>query len=114
MAQGTITEIFYLTRDNTVDLILKADGVVVDLTAVTKVEVLDTGCAWSVSSEDSPTAFDIGGIDGKLILKFGNEPIAAGTYRCQIILYDPSNLDGVVWGEIKLVFKASCPVEVTP
>lgn len=105
-----ISEVFYLTRDNTVDLILKSDGVVTNLASVTKVEVLDTGCKWSVDSEGSPEAFTIGGADGSLILAFGNEPIPAGTYKCRIIVYDPTNIEGVVWGEVKLIFRASCSV----
>jgi hypothetical protein len=105
-----ITEVFYLTRDNTAGLILKEDNTPVDLSSVTKIEVLDTQCTWSVDSVASPDAFDIGGVDGKVVLHFGGEPIPAGSYRCQVIVYDPTNINGVVWDEIKLIFRASCPV----
>lgn len=111
---STITEVVYLTRDNTVDLVLKADGVVTDLTDVTKIEVMDLGCSWAINSEDTPEAFDIGTTDGKVVLKFGQEAIHAGTYRCHVIVYDVTNVDGVVWGEIKLVFKLICPPSPTP
>ena len=105
----TIKETVYLARDNTVDLELSANGVTTDLTHITKVEVADLGCAWSVNSVTTPSAFDIGGEDGLLVLKLGQEPIPAGTYRCNIILYDPTNTDGVVWGDpIQLVFKSAC------
>jgi hypothetical protein len=105
-----ITEVFYLTRDNTVDLVLKADSIPVDLRSATKVEVLDTDCTWAVDSVASPDAFVIGGVDGRITLQFGGETINAGTYKCQVIVYDPTNVNGVVWGEIQLAIKRSCPV----
>lgn len=105
----SIKEIFYLSRDNTVDLILRDDSGVTDLTDVTKVEVIDIGCAWSVDSDSSPDSFDIGGADGALVLKFGQEPIPAGSYKCKLIVYDPTNTHGIVWGDIYLTFKSFCP-----
>jgi hypothetical protein len=106
---ATITETVYLARDNTIDLLLKADGVITDLTPVTRIDLIDTGCAWEVSSTTSPNAFDwSGGVSGVLILALGDEVIPAGSYRARVILYDATNTDGIVWGEIKLNFKTAC------
>jgi hypothetical protein len=102
-----VTETFYLTRDNTVDLVLKSDDVEVDLTQATKIEVEDRGCVWSVDSVASPDAFEARD-DGTLILKFGDELITPGTYRCRVIIYDINNPAGIVFGEIRLVFKSGC------
>jgi len=106
-----IKETIYLNRDNTVDLLLLEDGKPIDLTSATKIEVIDTACAWAVNSVDSPDAFEIGTTDGKIILKLGHEPIAPDSYTCRVIVYDAQNADGVVWeNTINLVFKNICTV----
>lgn len=106
-----IKEVVYLTRDNTVDLILKDNNGTTDLTDITKIEVHDIGCAWAVDSVASPDAFDIGTTDGKVVLMFGDEPVSPGTYNCLVIVYDPTNPNGVVWGNpIELSFKSACPI----
>ena len=106
---STVTEVFYLTRDNSAELVLKSEGSITDLTNVTKIEILETGCTWSVNSEDTPDAFEIGTTDGRLVLKLGQQPINPGSYKCQVIVYDPTNIEGIVWGEVKLIFRQSCP-----
>lgn len=105
----SVTETVYLGRDNTIDLLLKADGVITDLTPITKVDIVDIGCSWSINSDDSTDAFDwSSGADGVLRLSLGAETVPAGSYRARVIIYDASNTEGIVWGEIKLTFEAAC------
>ncbi len=99
-------EYVYTGRDNTVDLLLKADGVAVDLSTVTRMLVADVDGAFSVDSSTSPGAFDWNpGSTGKLVITLGDESIPVGKYKCQLIVYDPTNPDGVVWGKVILIVR---------
>jgi hypothetical protein len=103
-----LKEVVYLTRDNAIDLQLKADGVVVDLASVTRMILSDEGCAWKVDSSISPGAFNWAAGNGVLKLKLGDEVITPGTYSCYLIVYDPTNTDGVIWEKISIKFMTVC------
>lgn len=91
------TEVVYLGRDNTVDLLLKADGSAQDLSGVTRM-VLVVGDA-----EIDSDAFDWDtGTTGKVVLALGDETISEGTYTAWLVVYDGSNPDGIVWGSFTL------------
>ena len=94
-------EVVYLGRDNTVDLQLLANGVPIDLDAVTKFELKDVLCGWdTIDSTTSPTAFDKTKGNGTLVLNLGDEGISPGDQSAWLILYDVLHDDGVVWGKI--------------
>ena len=93
-------EVVYLGRDNSVDLQLLATGTPVDLSAVTKFELRDTLCGWTVSSDTSPGVFDISKGNGVLVLNLGDEEIPPGDQSAWLILYDGAHDDGVVWGKV--------------
>src|SRR5512139_1988724 len=106
-----ITEKVYLGRDNTIDLILKADGAAVDLSSVTRM-VLVVGSV-TIDSVIYPAAFNwdpTPAVTGKVILTLGElttgEPpaniLSAGAYTATLTVYDPTNDDGVVWGKFKV------------
>ena len=98
------TEIVYDGHDNTIDLLLKADGTAQDLSEVTRM-TLEVGST-TVDSDESGSAFDWApGMTGKLILALGDEDLTAGTYRAILTVYDPSNTDGIVWGTFKLIVR---------
>ena len=97
---AALRETLYLGRDNGIDLTLKADGVAVDLSSVTRMILRDAGCVWEVDSATSPGAFDWSVGDGGVDLILGDEPIPAGAYSCRLIVYDPTNTDGVVWDDL--------------
>ena len=98
-----VKEIVYLNRDNTVDLLLKANGVAQDLTASTRMILKDIGGKFTIDSQISAGAFNWNpGITGKLILDLGGETLPAGMHDVRLIVYDPSNTDGIVWGDFKL------------
>lgn len=109
---ANIKETVYLTRDNAIDLLLSADTPDIDYAGVTRVDLLDVACAWSVLSTTSPGALTWSVVAGglRLVLKLGEEPIPVGTHKARVILYDATNTDGVVWGDIGLSVKAACPV----
>lgn len=96
------TENVYLGHDNTIDLLLKADGVAVDLSAVTRM-TLEVGDD-TVDSGESPDAFDWDtGTTGKVILNLGGESLTPRTYRATLTVYDPDNTNGIIWGKFKLI-----------
>lgn len=100
-----VAEIAYLGRDNAIDLQLKADGEVVDLSSVTQIDLVERDSAWSVSSATSPSVFDWSAGDGVLSLVLGEESIPEGAYRCYLVIYDPTNTDGIVWDDFRLTVK---------
>ncbi len=93
------TEYVYLGRDNSIDLLLKADGVAVDLASVTKITASFKG---TLVSSTTPTTGAIrwsgAGYDtGEIRLFLGAQTIPAGKYSVPIIVYDPANTSGVQW-----------------
>ncbi len=93
------TEYVYLGRDNSIDLLLKADGVAADLASVTKITASFKGTL--VSSTNS-TAGAIrwsgaGYATGEIRLFLGSQTIPAGRYDVPIVVYDPANTSGVQW-----------------
>ena len=99
-----ITEIVYLARDNTIDLLLKADGKAQDLSTVTKMTLEYDST--TIDSVTSPEVFDWDtGTTGKLILALGAESIPKGDYTAKLTVYDSDNLNGIFWGYIKLLVK---------
>jgi len=103
-------EFVYKARDNTIDLILKANGAAVDLSGVTKMDLIFPTAV--IGSDQNPAVFDwsVGG--GKLILALGGSlkdsngtPVEfVGVYSPNLIVYDDANGAGIVWGFIKLKF----------
>lgn len=91
----------YLDRDNTIDLVLMADGVAADLSAVTRMTI-----AFGDTDVDSATAasvFDWSGGSGLLTLQLGGQEIAVGRYDARLVVYDASHANGLVWGDIEIL-----------
>lgn len=88
----------YKNRDNTVDLLLKADGVAIDLSAITKMGLVGDG--WAVDSDSDPTVFNFSTGGGVVVLSLGSiSAIPTGKGRVAIIIYDDDNTDGICWGK---------------
>jgi hypothetical protein len=103
------TEIVYLGADNSIDLILKADGVVQNIASLTKVELdfPDEYGVTTISGETSGTPFDweTNAASGKLVISLGAETgISAGMtyYDVRLVIYDADNTNGIVWDTINL------------
>ncbi len=109
----SIKETVYLARDNAIDLELRENGAAVDLDAVTRMILTDIACVWSVDSQSSHGVFNWMQGDGRLTMKLGSEPIPVGTHWCHLIVFDPGNPNGTVWGEkigIKVAAICAAPV----
>jgi len=94
------TEVVYLGHDNTIDLLLKADGTAQDLSGVTKITATfgDT-LVESTDPAGGPITWNQDGYDtGEIRLALGGQPINPGVYSVPITAYDPINTDGVFWG----------------
>lgn len=93
------TETVFLGRDNSVDLLLKADGTAADLSSVTKITASFRSVL--ISSEDSTAgAIRWEGDDfdtGEIQLHLGDEAIPAGKYSVPIVVYDAANANGIQW-----------------
>jgi len=100
-----ITEIVYNDRDNEINLLLKADDEAVDLSSVTKMELVvdDT----TISSQDYPSAFDwtTPSTTGEVVLDLGGVGLEEGHYVVWLVVYDSANTDGIVWDKFHLVVR---------
>jgi len=98
-----ITEKVYNDRDNSIDLLLTANGVAQSLDNITKVELVEVeGDVDAISSADHPTWFDWDtGVTGKIIIKLGSAELTSKErYLFNLILYDAVNTNGIDWGRI--------------
>ncbi len=101
-----VIEYSYNSRNNSIDLLLKSDGTAQDLSAVTRMILKDVGGDWTVDYTIAPgdVAFDWApGVTGKIVISLGAQSITAGKYRCRLIVYDPTNTSGIVWGNDPLI-----------
>jgi hypothetical protein len=103
-----IPEIAYLGHDNLIDLILKADGVAVDLSSVTAMTLtLGTKKVSSTNLAADPILWAKAGYaTGEVHLILGGETITPGNYDAPLVVYDPVESEGVVWGNVKITVKA--------
>ena len=104
----TTVEYIYIGHDNTIDLILKADDVAVDLTAVTSM-TMSVGTLTVVSTNvggSEITWAKAGYGTGEVRIKLGSQTIAAGNYQAWLVVYDLANPNGVVWGSFPVTVHA--------
>ena len=102
------TEIVYLGHDNTIDLLLKADGTAQDLSGVTKITATfgDT-LIESTNAANGPITWAQSGYEtGEIRLALGDQEISPGGYNVPIVVYDAVNTDGIVWGTVTVIVKA--------
>ena len=102
------TENVYLGRDNTINLILKADGSAVDLTAVTKISItFGTTVIESSNGVTDPILWVQTGYNtGEIRLKLGAQAIPAGTYQAALIVYEATYPNGIHWGTVRTVVES--------
>lgn len=98
------TEIVYLGHDNSINVILKADGVAVALDDVTSMTLtFGTTLVSSDNGDDDPIRWAKEGYeDGEVRIFLGDQTITAAAYRAPLVVYDPTNTDGLVWGLIPM------------
>jgi hypothetical protein len=93
-----MTTIAWLNRDNTIDIALYDDGVLINHSLVTRILlVFDTV---TIDSSASPAMFTFAA--DKIVFKPTAATLAEGTYEVRIITYDISNTNGIVWGDERI------------
>jgi hypothetical protein len=93
-------EIIYLGHDNEIDRVLKADGVIVPLDQVTRMQAKISSV--TVDSEDSPNCFDwdTRGVNGIVELKLGGVAALADVKPANsltLIVFDADHPSGIHW-----------------
>lgn len=108
------TELVFLGHDNSIDLILKADGVAVDMTPATLMTITIGGVTITSDNGDAdPIRWNKAGYDvGEVRLFLGSEAIIPGHYRATLVVYDTTNTDGVVWENAGLFIPMEVKAEV--
>jgi hypothetical protein len=99
-------EVLWIGRDNTIDVLLKTNGVAQDLSEVTHMALVFSGVTFT--SVGRSTWFDwASGTTGQLSLALGGVTgVSPGVYDVRLIVYDVSNPDGVMWGFIPTLVKS--------
>jgi len=96
------TEIAYIGHDNVIDVQLRDEGIVVDLSAVTRVTLDFNGTV--IDSDIHIGVFDWTAGNGVLNIALQGQNIATHEhYQAQLVVYDPDNINGIVWGDMSIV-----------
>jgi hypothetical protein len=94
-----MTTIAWLDRDNTIDIALYDDGVLINHALVTRILlVFDTV---TIDSNTSPAMFELSGSD-KIVFKPATSTLSEGTYEVRVVTYDIVNTNGIVWGDERI------------
>lgn len=93
--------------DNSIDFVLKADGTnltVMQMQAITKVELVYMGTAYSSATHASAFDWSTYESDAKLLVYPGRiSGLSAGHDRqARIIIYDSGHTNGIVWDDFEL------------
>lgn len=94
---GYLKETVYTNKANTIDLVLKNNGVALpDHTVITRVLLeFDQGQA-AIDSQTDPAYFDLTNTD-RIVLKLSQAGLAAGRYEMTVNVYDPSSALPYEW-----------------
>jgi hypothetical protein len=101
-------EIVFIGNDNIFDRILKADGVAQDLSNVTKIDLVinDNLTITNSTGTDFPIKWLSLGTTGLVQFQIGMESgLINGYYDAQIVVYDATYDDGLVWDDFELHIK---------
>jgi hypothetical protein len=93
---------FYQGYDNVQTIQLTSDDVVQSMLEVTLIEITFDGVTYD--SDTSPYVFDWTTDPTELVLRMGLLPDipVAKDKKAEIVTYDPSNPNGLVWGRIAI------------
>jgi hypothetical protein len=110
------SEVIYLNRDNKFSLLLKLNDTAVDLTTTTKVGILFQENYYH--SDSWPDAFDYATQATAGIITFDLAAITSLTAgrdeNAELIIYDNTNPEGIIWDTFDLWIKELEGTEVTP
>lgn len=97
-----IEEVIYNGRSNTIALSLTSDNAVIVHNTLSRCQVYVD--AMLIDSNVSPALFDLTNAD-RLLLKFGQAGLAAGSHTATLVVFDALNINGLVWDSFVLVVK---------
>ena len=95
-----VEEIVYTDRDNTIELSLSTNGVAITHTGITRCQVKVNSTI--LDSSVTPDYFDFSQAD-RIILRFGDAGLVAGTYTAKLYLFDINSIEGLHWGNFRLL-----------
>ena len=108
-----VTETIYLGHDNTINLILRSDGTAIATASITKITLVigDIVISSTNAATDHIRWNQSGYATGGVVIQLGHEDLTAGRYnRCYLTVYDPNNVEGIVWGALNLYILADVEV----
>lgn len=102
-----IQEIVYNGRDNSIWLGLRINKELIELSDVTKMQLLINDQVYDSDFFGSGefSVFDWTQGSGVLILRLGNLGIPVGFYNVELVVFSENNPNGLIWDTIRLRFK---------
>ncbi|RLC43908.1 MAG: hypothetical protein DRH70_09470 [Candidatus Coatesbacteria bacterium] len=104
-----INEVVHNGRDNAIWVGVRVARELIDLTEVTKMELLMNDQVYSseVFGSGEAQVFDWTQTQGTgvLILRLGNLSIPVGFYNAKLVIYSVDNPNGVIWDTMRIRFK---------
>lgn len=98
-----VEEVVYTARDNTIELSLSTDGVVITHTGIVRCQVKVNNTL--LDSAVSPQFFDFTQAD-RLILSFGEAGLLPGDSTATLYVFDINSTEGLFWGDFLLTVRA--------
>lgn len=98
----SLREIIYLNRDNDITLALANNGIVIDHSSLTRIQLYIDD--YLFDSLTLPNSFDFSN-PSKLIISLGMQTMPIGKYKGRLYVYDLDNELGLAWGDIYIVVK---------
>jgi len=98
-AMALVKEKYYLTHDNSIDLLLKSNNAAVNLAGANKITIsVDDTLIESENGASDPILWAKTGYDtGEIRLFLKNENLTVGDYKVPIVVYTVDAPDGIVW-----------------
>ena len=102
-----IQEVVNNGRDNSIWLGLRVNRELIDLSDVTKMQLLLGGNTYDSESLGfgENQIFDWSQGDGLLILRLGGLGISNGFYNVELVVFSADNPNGVLWDTLRIRFK---------
>jgi len=102
----------YLNRNDPKDIQIKDPDGAIDLTTITRIDLIKEGCSLIISSStpEESGMFDWTAGNGILRLELGALDIEPGTYTFTLMLYSATWPLGIPWNKLTISFVDICPV----
>jgi len=94
-----MSETIYLNRDNQIILELRSDEQLVDLSGVTRMQLVVGTTTIDSSGSSYFDWTDTGYGKGTVIIDAGSANLSTGIYDSYLVVYDNTNANGIIWGK---------------